>query len=197
MVFQDIPAVAQPAIADTVAAIFSEPEFNPRSLWGLPSMWWWTKYLDFSLDRATAWRLGVALLVIAALAGLAYYLRRRLHDRDAAGAAGEMLRSGLRSRDPWAAAQELAAQGDFTGAAHALYVALLGSLARRDLLRLHPSKTIGDYLRELRRRPAAPVQTVHEFARTYEIVAYGLRACDADRYARLHALAARVIEQHG
>lgn len=160
-------------------------------------MWWWTKYVDFSLNRETAWQLGVALLIAAGALGAIYYLRRRLHDDGAQGAAGDMLRSGLRSRDAWTTAQELAAQGDFTGAAHALYVALLGNLSRRDLLRIHPSKTIGDYLRELRRRPAAPEQTVREFARTYEVVAYGLRACDADRYARLHALAARVIEPNG
>ena len=160
-------------------------------------MWWWTKYLDFSLTRETAWRLGIALLIIAAAFAVIQHLRRRLHDGDAHGAAGDMLRSGLRSRDAWTTAQELAAQGDFTGAAHALYVALLGNLARRELLRLHPSKTIGDYLRELRRRPTAPVQTVREFARAYEVVAYGLRACDADRYARLHALAVQVIEPNG
>jgi len=160
-------------------------------------MWWWTKYLDFSLSRETAWRLGIALLIIAVAFVLIQHLRRRLHDGEAQGAVGDMLRSGLRSRDAWTTAQELAAQGDFTGAAHALYVALLGNLARRELLRLHPSKTIGDYLRELRRRPAAPVQTVREFARAYEVVAYGLRACDADRYARLHALAVQVIEPNG
>ena len=178
--------------------VFSAPEFNPpRGWWNLPSFWWWTKYLDFSLDRETAWRLLVALLIIAAIVGLVYYLRQNLHDRDPHGASGELLRTGTRSRDAWVLAQELAAQGDFTGAAHALYVALLATLARQDLLRLHPSKTIGDYLRELRRRPAAPVQTMRDFARTYEIVAYGLRPCDADRYARLRALAARVIEPNG
>lgn len=160
-------------------------------------MWWWTKYLDFSLTRETAWRLGIALLIVGAILVLIHHLRRRLHDGQDQGAAGDLLRSGLRSRDAWVTAQELAAQGDFTGAAHALYIALLGNLARRDLLRIHPSKTIGDYLRELRRRPAAPLQTVREFARAYEVVAYGLRACDADRYAKLHALAAQVIEPNG
>lgn len=195
---QEVPAIAQPAIADTVTAVFSGPEFNPqRGLWGLPSLLWWTKYLDFSLDRELAWWLGIGLLVILALIALIYYLRRYLLDRELGAASGDRMGSGLRARDAWTVAQELAAEGDFTGAAHALYIALLGSLAKRDLLRLHPSKTIGDYLRELRRRPTAPIQTVHEFARTYELVAYGLRPCDADRYARLRALAARAIESHG
>ena len=195
---QEAPGIAQPAIADTVAAVFSGPEFNPqRGLWGLPSLWWWTKYLDFSLDPELARRLGIGLLIAAALVALIYYVRRNLLDRGLGAASGAMMGSGLRARDAWSVAQELAAEGDFTGAAHALYLAILGSLAKRELLRLHPSKTIGDYLRELRRRPAAPIQTMHEFARTYELVAYGLRPCDADRYARLHALATRVIEHHG
>ncbi len=193
---QEVPAVAQTAIADTVAAVFKAREFNPGGRWGLPSPLWWTKYLDFSLDRELARRLGVALVVILAIAALIYYVRLRMLDRQPRMGAGDMLRSG-RSRDAWAVAQELAAAGDFTGAAHALYIALIGALANRDLLRVHPSKTIGDYLRELRRRPAAPIQAVHEFARTYELVAYGLRPCDADRYARLHALAVRVMDGNG
>jgi hypothetical protein len=160
-------------------------------------MWWWTKYLDFALSPRVARWLGIGLLLGAALAASVYYLRRYLVDRGFGATSAESIRSGLRGRDAWTLAQELAAEGDFTGAAHALYLALLGALAKQDMLRLHPSKTIGDYLRELRKRPTAPTQTVHEFARTYELVAYGLRPCDADRYARLHALAARVMESRG
>ena len=193
-----MPAIAQPAIADTVAAVFGAPEFNPpRGLWGLPSPFWWTKYLDFSLDRDVARWLLLGLLLGAALVALTYYVRQHLLDGALGAASGDPMRAGLRSRDAWTLAQELAAEGDFTGAAHALYVALLGNLARRDLLRLHPSKTIGDYLRELRRRPTAPFDAVREFARTYELVAYGLRPCAADRYARLHTLAARALDSNG
>jgi len=144
-----------------------------------------------------AWWIGVGLVLILTLVVLGRAARQYFLARGAGPASGEGMRSGLRGRDAWLVAQELAASGDFTGAAHALYVALLASLAKRDLLRLHPSKTIGDYLRELRRRPAAPTQTMLEFARTYELVAYGLRTCDADRYDRLRALAARVIEHRG
>ena len=193
---QEVPAIAESAIADTVAAVFRAPELNPGGRWGFPSLFWWTKYLDFSLDPVVARRIGVALVAVVAIIALIHYTRKRLLDREPRMGAGDILRSG-RSRDAWIVAQELAAAGDFTGAAHALYIALIGSLAKRDLLRLHPSKTIGDYLRELRRRPTAPIGAVHDFARTYELVAYGLRPCDADRYARLHALAARVMNQDG
>ena len=193
---QEVPAIAESAIADTVAAVFRAPELNPGGGWGFPSLFWWTKYLDFSLNPALARNIGLVLVGIVAVITLIHYTRKRMLDREPRMGAGDMLRSG-RSRDAWTVAQELAAAGDFTGAAHALYIALIGTLAKRDLLRLHPSKTIGDYLRELRRRPSAPVQTVHDFARTYELVAYGLRPCDADRYARLHALATRVVNPDG
>jgi hypothetical protein len=196
-VLQEVPGIAQSAIADSVGVVFSAPEFNPRSGWGFPSLFWWTKYLDFALDPVVARWLGIGLLAAVVLATLIYYARQFLVDRGFAAAHGDSRRSNLGTRDAWTVAQELAASGDFTGAAHALYIALIGSLATRDLLRLHPSKTIGDYLRELRRRPAAPTQAVYEFARTYELVAYGLRPCDADRYARLHALATRVMEHRG
>jgi hypothetical protein len=198
VLLQDVPGIAQETIADTVAAVFSEAEFNPRrGLFGLPSLWWWTKYLDFSLDKRVAWWLGTGIVVILLLAAVGIAVRRHLHAQGRGAASGDLTRGGVRGQDAWTAAQELAAAGDFTGAAHALYVALLGSLAKRDLLRLHPSKTIGDYLRELRRRPSAPAQTMVEFARTYELVAYGLRPCDADRYDRLRTLAARMIEHRG
>jgi hypothetical protein len=193
---QEAPPLSKSAIADTVAAVFSAPEFNPQKGFGLPSLFWWTKYLDFSLHPRIAWALAAAIVAILAIIGITVYVRRRLLDRGRSIAAGAT-RSGTRGRDPWSHAQVLASAGDFTGAAHALYLALLGNLATRDLLRLHPSKTMGDYLRELRRRPSAPVQTMHEFTRTYELVAYGLRACDADRYARLRALATRMIDPHG
>jgi hypothetical protein len=190
-----VPAIAQSAIVDTAAAVFRAPEFNPpRGFWNLPSLLWWADWFDFSLDPGLARWIGIGVLVGVALSMVIYYVRRQLLEGTAGSMSGDGPRSGVRGKDAWVAAQEMAAAGDFTGAAHALYIALLGSLARRDLLRLHPSKTIGDYLRELRGRPAAPLQPMREFVRTYELVAYGLRSCDADRYARLHALATRVID---
>ena len=178
-------------IVDTVTAVFSAPEFNPR-----PSIWWWTEYIDIPFDRDIArW---VLMGVVAALALIAlirygnrWYLERRY---------GEILGTGGEpgtARDPWATAQALAARGEFTAAAHSLYVALLESLAAREQVRLHPSKTIGDYLRELRARSSTVLPPVRDFARSYEMVAYGFRECDATRYERLHALAASVIRPNG
>lgn len=106
-------------------------------------------------------------------------------------------RAGAAEGDPWAMAQELAGRGDFTGAAHALYLALLELLSRRNHVRIHPSKTVGDYLREVRTRAPGALVPVREFARSYEVVAYGDRACDADRYQRLRSLVTSVMELRG
>ena len=188
---QDAGRVGATTIVDTVTAVFSAPEFNPT-----PSIWWWTEYIDIPFDAVIARRtlLGVVLLLaVIAIAryGQRWYLERRYGE--IAGATGR----GGRTQDPWVTAQALAAEGNFTMAAHALYLALLDGLARREQVRLHPAKTIGDYLRELRSRSSTLLPTVRDFARLYELVAYGFRECDAERYQRLHALASAVIQPNG
>lgn len=95
--------------------------------------------------------------------------------------------------DPWHASQALASRGDFTEAAHALYAALLESAARREQVRLHPSKTVGDYARELRLRSSSLLERFRAFAGVYEVVVYGLGQCDAARYQRLLELAGPVV----
>src|SRR5687768_6219759 len=106
-------------IADTVAAVFGEAEFNPRrGLFGLPSLWWWTKYLDFSLDRRLAWWLATGVVVSLLLTAIGVAVRRHLLARARGATSADMMRSGLRGRDAWTVAQELAAAGDFTGATH-------------------------------------------------------------------------------
>jgi hypothetical protein len=132
--------------------------------------------------------------VIAALCALAIALIGRViyiagtHDaaslrrkRTAPGGSG--------SRDPWEMAEELADRGEYTEAAHALYAALLGAVARAEPVRLHASKTAGDYARELRRLNSSRFGGFREFARAYETVVYGLGTCDRARYMRLLSLA--------
>ncbi|MFL5563241.1 MAG: DUF4129 domain-containing protein [Gemmatimonadaceae bacterium] len=99
--------------------------------------------------------------------------------------------------DPWAAAQQYAARGDFTAAAHSLYLALLNAIARRGLIRLHPSKTAGDYVRELRSRSATSFTRFREFARAYETVVYGTGVCDQERYETLQRLAMPIVQSDG
>ena len=95
-------------------------------------------------------------------------------------------------------AQRLAAEGQFTDAAHALYLALVTSAARRGLLAVHESKTTGDYLRELRRAARGPgarritdgeLTGWRDFIRAYETVIYGVGTCDDAQYGTLRRLA--------
>jgi hypothetical protein len=95
--------------------------------------------------------------------------------------------------DPWGDAERLAQAGQYTDAAHALYRGLLDSMARREQIQLHHSKTVGDYGRDLRRRSSSLVPPYRDFARSYETVVYGLGTCDRERYERLHALAASMV----
>lgn len=95
-------------------------------------------------------------------------------------------------KDPWALAQRLATEGRYTEAAHALYGALLARVAARVPLRLHPSKTAGDYARDLRGTAPTIFGPFREFARSYEVVIYGLGTCDRSRFDGLIDLAGRI-----
>ena len=99
--------------------------------------------------------------------------------------------------DAWAAAQQLAATGNYTAAAHALYAALLDAGARQHQLRLHPSKTAGDYVREVRRRSPPNFPIFRDFARSYELVIYGLGECNRERYERLSSIALPIVRPNG
>jgi hypothetical protein len=106
-------------------------------------------------------------------------------------------RGRLRSRrgtasgeDPFATAERLAADGRYEDAAHALYHGVLLALARSDRLRLDPSKTSGDYARELRARSSASYQPFREFSRRFDVAVFGHGGCDAALIDDLRRLSA-------
>jgi hypothetical protein len=181
--------------------VFSQEAYNRVSIW--ERFWGWV----FDLVRR-AWALAdpllsalrrspvlywtvivlLAVIVLAVVARAAYLWRqRRLFNAAALAWESSPLRRA--GRDPWTAAEELSARGEFTAAAHALYAALLDSAAQAGQIRLHPSKTAGDYVRELRNRSSSLFTLFRDFARSYETVIYGIGSCDAERYHRLYALA--------
>lgn len=91
--------------------------------------------------------------------------------------------------DPWQAADELLAQGHHEEAAHALYRGVLLALASTERLRLDPSRTSGDYARELRRRSSSALSPFVHFTRRFEVLVYGHVAPDAAAVAQLRELA--------
>jgi hypothetical protein len=135
------------------------------------------------LARSAA--LGVAaLLVLLVVARVILSARAR----------GERAHAMHRTRaaiaeDPWRAAERLAAEGNYEEAAHALYHGVLASLAHAEHVRLDPSKTSGDYARDLRGRGSAAYVPFRAFSRRFDVAVYGHDACDAALITDLRRLA--------
>jgi hypothetical protein len=199
------------AIREAVAAVFSHPAYNPpedRPWWAFLGEWardalaWLRALLEPAREAArTSPRLywvvvTTAVVLLGILLAWWGYLAYTRHVE----VAGPGRRRGGRAGpagDQWAATQRLAAEGRYTEAAHALYRALLEAGARRGELRLHPSKTAGDYVRELRARSSAMLGRFRDFARSYDVVIYGSGVCDRERFERLAALALPILRPHG
>jgi hypothetical protein len=87
--------------------------------------------------------------------------------------------------DPWLESERLAAAGDYMGAAHALYQAVLRRLAASERIRVHASKTSGEYVRDLRRRGSPLATSFQRFGRRFDRVVFGKSVCTAEDYAAL------------
>ncbi len=187
------------AIADTVAAVFRSKTFvghTTVSIGELITQWIWNLILRFfsfaqshpAVGLIIRIALGVTLLII--VVRIIFGLVTRFTP---SAIAARRFDPGRRT-DWWNTAQDLAARDDYTGAAHALYLALIGSAARRGLVSLHESNTTGDYLRELRRKSNSfDLPRFTDFTRSYETVIYGIGACDRDRFVSLNTLAGSLL----
>jgi hypothetical protein len=197
----------EPTIRRAVDAVYGAPKFNRTSLWSRFWGWVWEMLTRFFLwlsprfgtlhnSPPLFWAvlIGLALLTAAVVARSIYLWRARTAIR--VGGAWKT-KAGVAAGDAWSAAQLLASRGDFTAAAHALYAALLDAGARQNQLRLHPSKTAGDYVREVRKHSSPSFPNFRDFARAYEFVIYGVGECNRDRYERLLSLAMPVVRPNG
>lgn len=108
--------------------------------------------------------------------------------RDAERGGRVSKRGAASGSDPWRAADELVALARYEDAAHALYRGVIASVARMDRLRMDPSKTSGDYARELRRRSSSSLPPFVAFARRFDILVYGHVPPDAAALAQLREL---------
>ncbi|HSJ62304.1 MAG TPA: DUF4129 domain-containing protein [Gemmatimonadaceae bacterium] len=193
------------ALRDTLDMVFAGPEFTHVARETILSriLNWVGGLLRELMQITGGSRLlyyTVLLLAIALIVAVVARVAYIAYSRGAFGPRGGRVLAGATggsAEDPWTLAQRLAAEGDYTAAAHALYGAVLQSASRDGLVRLHHAKTIGDYLRELRARASSTIlQTFREFARGYEYVVYGVGECDRARYERLFGLATRLMS-HG
>jgi hypothetical protein len=196
--------LGESAIRDTLAAVFRDPAYNRSAQETLgEKLLAWIQWLLYEIARVVGdspvlyWStIALLVAVVAAVLGRSIYLafqRARLAAaamRSGAGGDGDGFHS-----DAWLLAQRYAANGQYTEAAHAVYRHLLEWLAHRENIRLHPSKTVGDYARELRARSSRIFSHYREFARSYEVVIYGLGSCDRERYDRLLSLATTITQK--
>lgn len=165
-------------VHDTVAAIVAQPDFATRQRQSL-----FVRFLQFIFSEIKA-LLGLArgsidarIIVVAAVVVIAVIVisrivadrRLALRHRLSSAAVG----AHASRRDAWAIAREMAAQGRLVDASHVLYSALLETLSRSGTIRFHPSKTAGDYARELRRVGAPAASDFRDFARELDRAVYG------------------------
>jgi hypothetical protein len=191
-------------IADTAAAVFAADEFARARPSLLERGYSWLRDFLAPAREATAesgllyWSLIAGAILVLLVIGRATYLARMRETLRASEAGNGRTSTGKsRGGDPWRAAEDLAASGEFTDAAHSLYLALLDAVARRERLRLHPAFTVGDYVRALRARSSSLFARFREFASSYETVVYGLGVCDRERYERLRSLALPIVQGDG
>lgn len=186
-------------IADTVTEVFRAMSHKTPPLSAFDRLIQW---LLFQLMRLlnllhgnsalnTAVRVGIWTAVVLAILWVVWSFIIQSEDRSSVA---KFQRH--RVQDYWQVAQQLADQGQYTEAAHALYTGLLYTIAQRRYVVVHDSKTIGDYVREVRKKAPPPMIALFtDFARSYEVVVYRLEICDAERYAHLHDLAVQ-MNQH-
>jgi hypothetical protein len=201
MLAQGIEPWKSAAVHDTVAVLLQDAAYR-RSFWSSLG-----GRLLTELGRFIVWLIemirgipGGKVTVLTVIAVVILLVAARLYL--AAGPGDDQLwrRKGIGTvrgtrRDPWADAEALAAAGDYMAAAHSLYQAVLKQIAATERVRLHSSKTSGDYARELRRRGSPVAGPFQAFGRRFDRVVFGAGVCTAEDFAamRRDALA---IPQH-
>lgn len=194
MILLQAPVPAE-AIRDTVARIVTESGYR-RSITTtlLSRFWdWFTRTLGDLFREATQSRgTYVVSLTLIALA-LGVWIARAVIVARARRHAASQRAQVVTALEQLAQARALAAQGAFVDAAHTLHAAIVTRLVEERRVRRHPSKTIGDYSRELRATSDTAAVPYRAFGQLYDIIAYGDGLCDEARFARLEALAAPLL----
>lgn len=178
------------AIRDTIAAIASLPEYRRdvgQSLISRGLQWLWqqvSRFFEFISGAEYGRAMTIALIVLALGLIVARVLIGVRADRLARTPLGHGHRK-VGGSAQLADAERLAASGEYTAAAHALFASLLQAGAARGEFRLHPSKTTGDYVADLRKRGTGWLRPFQSFRSRYDRVMYGDMQCSAEDY---HAL---------
>lgn len=169
---------------DSVRAVLQDPAFRRsiRSSFADRILLWlvdWIERIERALrDLPSTRAIGFAVVVLIVLFIVARFVLASRADERYGDDMGQR-RGGTLRDDPWASAEALRAQGRFEDAAHALYRGVLAALARDERVRLDPSRTSGDYARELRRRGSSSLTPFRSFTRRFDAVVYGREGASA------------------
>jgi hypothetical protein len=190
MLMQGIERIDAGAVHDTVAALLRDAGYS-RSFWSslagraLLEFGRFVAWVFEAAERVPGGRatmltiLAIAILIVLGRLFLAAEWSDDILFRRKPGASRAI------RIDPWTDAEARAAAGDYMGAAHALYQAVLRRLAASERIRVHASKTSGDYVRDLRRRGSPAATAFRTFGRRFDRVVFGLGVCTAADYAAL------------
>ena len=178
------------SIRDTIAAITKQAEYQRelgQSAVNKILRWLWDRFLDFleTLRGLPHGReIAIVLLVLVVFLVIARIVIgvRAQENANRVVARGKTVAGRSVSL---AEAERLADAGNFTAAAHVLFSALLVTGAARGEFRVHPSKTTGDYVRDLRRNRALWLTPFQSFRARYDRVIYGDMVCTAEDYGAL------------
>jgi hypothetical protein len=187
------PALDAAAVRDTIARVFEQAGYDPslRQSLGDRFLDWMARQLLAVADVVSGFADLRLVFIGTAIALVALVLLRALV---LAGSTQSVRGPRRRTQrdDPWKAAEERATAGEFTDAAHLLYAAVLGTVATRNRVLLHPARTAGEYERELRSRNARSLPAFTAFTRAYERTIWRERDCTHADYLRLAQLAGAV-----
>jgi Domain of unknown function (DUF4129) len=191
-----------PDVHDTVAAIARQAAYE-RSIGqsALQRIYTWLGHViqaivDFFKGSKTGQHVTIAIVAVVVAAILVRFILEALSARNDVVTA-DTHPARVRAADAWRDAERLAAEGRYTDASHALLAALLSAFAQRGEVRLHASKTAGDYARELARRGSPARAAFQLFRRRYDAAIFGAGTCNADEYAALLRDAAPILARSG
>ncbi len=175
-------------------AVVRDPAFRRslrRSFADTILMWlsdWFNRLLRHASDLPS---MRTVALVVVALLVLFAIVHLVIAAREGEQQGVRPLRRGAQVfDDPWRSADALIEAGHYEDAAHALYRGVVLTLGRVERIRLDPSRTSGDYARELRRRSSSSLAPFRAFTRRFDAAVYGHEGCSADTLRELHRLSA-------
>ena len=200
MLMQGVEPWSAGAVHDTVGALLRDAAYH-RSFWSSIA-----GRVLLELGRFVVWLIetvrgipGGRVTVLSVVALVLLIVLGRLYLATEWGEDVLFRRKGIASRatriDPWSEAERLAAAGDYMAAAHALYQAVLRRLSATERIRVHASKTSGDYVRDLRRRGSPLAATFQRFGRRFDRIVFGAGVCTPEDYAALQADALAIPER--